>query len=136
MSSPALPESPLMTMLLHRCGLDERAFGSLHGVEAAAWDAIVDHTESDVLRQVLASIRAELPMQGELPAPALRLLGAIATARTAGVPGDVLASFTDDALRTALMVWDAFQRGYDVGRAEASNPPARRSPLQRRGWPH
>ena len=102
MSSPALPESPLMTMLLHRCGLDERAFGSLHGVEAAAWDAIVDHTESDVLRQVLASIRAELPMQGELPAPALRLLGAIATARTAGVPGDVLASFTDDALRTAL----------------------------------
>ncbi|MBL8976711.1 MAG: hypothetical protein JNK56_39295 [Myxococcales bacterium] len=136
MSSPALPESPLMTMLLHRCGLDERAFGSLHGVEAAAWDAIVDHTESDVLRQVLASIRAELPMQGELPAPALRLLGAIATARTAGVPGDVLASFTDDALRTALMVWDAFQRGYDVGRAEASNPPARRSPLQRRRWPH
>jgi len=136
MSSPALPESPLMTMLLHRCGLDERAFGSLHGVEAAAWDAIVDHTESDVLRQVLASIRAELPMQGELPAPALRLLGAIATARTAGVPGDVLASFTDDALRTALMVWDAFQRGYDVGRAEASNPPARRSPPQRRRWPH
>ncbi len=69
MSSPALPESPLMTMLLHRCGLDERAFGSLHGVEAAAWDAIVDHTESDVLRQVLASIRAELPMQGELGPP-------------------------------------------------------------------
>ena len=135
-TTAALPDNPLMHMLLRRCGLDERAFGSLHSVEAAAWDAVVDHTESEVLRRVLASINAGPPVSGQLPEPAQRLVGALDTARLAGVPSDVLASFTDDALRTALMVWDAFQRGYDVGRAEASNPPARRSPLQRRRWPH
>lgn len=135
MTTHSLPENPLMNMLLRRCGLDERAFGSLHGVEAAAWDAVVDHTEAEVLRRVLASISAELPMQGELPAPALRLLGALDTARGAGVPIDVLASFTDDALRTALMVWDAFQRGYDVGRAEAGTATRRPIP-QRRRLPH
>jgi hypothetical protein len=135
MTTTALPENPLMNMLLRRCGLDERAFGSLHGVEAAAWDAVVDHTEADILRRVLASIGAEAEPTEELPAPALRLLGALATARLAGVPSDVLSSFTDDALRTALMVWDAFQRGYDVGRAEAGATTARPMPRRRR-WPH
>lgn len=135
-TTPALPENPLMTMLLRHCGLDERAFGSLHGVEAAAWDAVVDHTEAALLRRVLASIGGASPPGGELPAPILRLLGALDTARTAGVPGDVLATFTDDALRTALMVWDAFQRGYDLGRAEAGSRPRRGAERRRVRLPH
>lgn len=135
MTTAAPPENPLMTMLLRRCGLDERAFGSLHRVESAAWDAVVDHTEAEVLRRVLASIAAGSAPAGELPAAARRLVGAVDTARLAGVPDDVLSSFTDDALRTALMVWDAFQRGYDVGRAEAEAPPRLRSTRHRR-WPH
>ncbi len=136
MTTPALPENPLMNMLLRRCGLDERAFGSLHGVEAAAWDVVVDHTEAELLRRVLASIDTASPLAGELPEPILRLLGALDTARIAGVPGDVLATFTDDALRTALLVWDAFQRGYDLGRAQASPPPKRRSASLRSRLPH
>lgn len=136
MPTPALPENPLMTMLMRRCGLDERAFDSLHGVEAAAWDAVGDHTAAGVLRHVLASLDGGPPVLGELPAPVERLLATLAAARRAGVPDDVLASFTDDALRTALMVWDAFQRGYDVGRAESGPAPVRRPLPTRRRWSH
>lgn len=131
MPSPAQPDNLLINLLLRRCGFDERAFDSLHGVEAAAWDAVVDHTAAGVLRRVLASLGGGPPVRGELPAPVERLLATLAAARLAGVPDDVLASFTDDALRTALMVWDAFQRGYDIGRGESRAAPSRRAPASR-----
>jgi hypothetical protein len=133
MPRPSTPDNSLMALIVRRCGLDAAAADLLQRIEAAAWDLVADGVTPDVLRAVLAVIADVSTAPAGLPPRARRLLRKFAHAREAGVPADVVASFTEDALRLALLIDDAFQRGHALGRAEASMPidaPARGT------WPH
>ncbi|WAS99409.1 hypothetical protein [Nannocystis punicea] len=133
MPRPSTPDNSLMALIVRRCGLDAAAADLLQRIEAAAWDLVADGVTPDVLRAVLAVLADVSPAPAGLPPRARRLLRKFARAREAGVPADVAASFTEDALRLALLIDDAFQRGHALGRAEAMTPidaPARGT------WPH
>lgn len=116
------PDNSLMALIVRRCGLDAAAADQLQRIEAAAWDLVADGVTPDVLRTVLAVNAGAAPIPLGLPPRARRLLRKSAHARAAGVPDDVVASFTEDALRLALLIDDAFHRGHAIGRAEATAP--------------
>ena len=133
MPRPSTPDTSLMALIVRRCGLDAAATEQLQRIEAAAWDLVADGVTPDVLRAVLAVVADVAPTPTGLPPRARRLLRKFAHARDAGVPADVVACFTEDALRMALLIDDAFHRGQAIGRAEATTPidaPARGA------WPH
>lgn len=115
----AAPDNTLMAMIVRRCNLDATATALLHRIEAAAWDFIAGEPSDELLRHVFAVVG--VTTDGEvvtLTPSARRLLVAHGRARRVGVPADVLASFTEDALRLALLLRDAFERGYQLGRSE------------------
>ncbi|MBZ5710387.1 hypothetical protein [Nannocystis pusilla] len=116
------PDNSLMALIVRRCGLDALAAEQLQRIEAAAWDLVADGVTPDVLRAVLATIAGVATAPSGLPPRARRLLRKFARAQALGVPADVLASFTEDALRLALLIDDAFHRGHALGRAEATTP--------------
>lgn len=119
MPRSSTPDNSLMALIVRRCGLDAAAADQLQRIEAAAWDLVADGVTPDVLRAVLATIAGVAPAPTGLPPRARRLLRKFALAQAGGVPADVVASFTEDALRLALLIDDAFHRGHALGRAEA-----------------
>ncbi len=138
MANSTTPENSLMAMIVQRCGLDEAATQVLHRIESAAWDFVAGEPSEEALRHVLAAIGVLVPTTGEAaPRAARRLLSVHARARVAGVPADVLASFTEDALRMALLLRDAFERGYQLGRVQAPTAsPMARTVAAPRTLPH
>jgi hypothetical protein len=134
MPRPSTPDNSLMALIVRRCGLDAVASELLQRIEAAAWDLVADGVTPDVLRAVLAVVADVAPAPAGLPFRARRLLRKFARARDAGVPPDVVSSFTEDALRMALLIDDAFHRGHALGRAEATTPIDDAPPPGT--WPH
>jgi len=131
MPRSSTPDNSLMALIVRRCGLDTAAADQLQRIEAAAWDLVADGVTPDVLRAVLATIAGVAAAPTGLPPRARRLLRKFAHAQACGVPADVVASFTEDALRLALLIDDAFHRGHAIGRAEAASPVAAAPP-----WSH
>ncbi|MBL9105274.1 MAG: hypothetical protein JNL82_30285 [Myxococcales bacterium] len=127
-------DNSLMLLLLRRCGLDERAVPLLAALEQAAWRFIGETTSVERVREVLALIDGEVEAWAAARAaatPAEReLLRAMIRARAGEVPADVVAGFTADAVRVAILIEDAFRRGHEL--ALDRPPRAPRPPRERR----
>jgi hypothetical protein len=129
MKTTTSPENALMAMIVRRCNLDADATAQLLRVEAAAWDFVADDPSTDLVRHVLAVVGTAATEPAATTTPsARRLLRAHGRARQAGVPADVLVGFTEESLRMALLLHDAFRRGFQLGQAQRpARTPGRRS---------
>jgi hypothetical protein len=131
----AAADHALMAMILRRCGLGEPAVPLLAAIEAAAWHLIAEATEVDTIRRTLALLDQgdEAWIAARTGAsPALReLLRAMIRARADQVPPDVVVGFAADALRTAILIEDAFRRGHQLA-LDHRPPPAPPRPRERR----
>jgi hypothetical protein len=121
-------ENALMAMILRRCNLGAAAEQRLEHLEAAAWDFIAEEPTGEQLRHVLTAVGARAtPAETSETPSARRLLRAHERAQQAGVPPDVLLGFTEESLRMALLLRDAFRRGYQLGRAQSPTRTTRRA---------
>lgn len=132
--TPAAPDNALIALLLRRCGLDAGAVPLLADIESAAWRFIGEETCVDRVRGVLALLERDVDAWADARAdasPAERaLLRALIRARARAVPADVVTGFTADAIRTAILIEDAFRRGHQLARH--TPPRAPRPPRERR----
>lgn len=123
------PDNTLIAMILRRCGLDDHALPLLGAIESAAWSFVGEETDVDGVRQALALLGRDQEAWIDArtgASPALReLLRAMIRARASSVPTDVVASFAVDAIRTAILIEDAFRRGHQLALEGPPRPPAR-----------
>jgi len=114
---PGAPDTALMT-LLRRCGLDDRAVPLLAAIESAAWCFVGDETSVDRVRDTLAlldrDVDAWVAARTGAPPSLRELLRALIRARAGDIPPDVIAGFAADAIRTAILIEDAFRRGHQL----------------------
>lgn len=128
-------DNALIALLLRRCGLGERAVPLLTALEAAAWRFIAEETRVEQVRGVLAVLTQDVDAwaaaRGDASPAARELLRAMIRARAGDVPADVVTGFTGDAIRTAILIEDAFRRGHQLA---VDHPPPRapRPPRERR----